>query len=95
MIDQVVKGYSAGLAALKEELKKPELDATNVTELVAEIGEAVADVGDVSRILAAEDNSELGKTFLGSWAAINFVGALGCDIQYWVLRPCGGKTLAT
>ena len=73
MIHQVVKGYSAGLAALKEELKKPELDAANVTELVAEIGEAVADVGDVSRILAAEDNSELGKTFLESWAAINFV----------------------
>ena len=88
MIHQVVKGYSAGLAALKEKLKKPELDSTNVTELVAEIGEAVADVGDVSRILAAEDNSELGKTSLGSWpgtkswAAINFVGALGCDIQY-------------
>jgi len=57
--EQVVKGYSAGLAALKEELKKPELDATNVTELVAEIGEAVADVGDVSRILAADDNPEL------------------------------------
>ena len=42
---QVVKGYSAGLAALKAELKKPELEAANVTELMAEIGEAVADVG--------------------------------------------------
>ena len=79
MIHQVVKGYSAGLAALKEELKKPELDAANVTELVAEIGEAIADVGDVSRILAAEDNSELGKVFLGSCA----VRALGCE-------PVGG-----
>ena len=67
MIHQVVKGYSAGLAALKEELKKPELDATNVTELVAEVGEAVADVGDVSRILATEDNPDLGTASLGSW----------------------------
>ena len=88
MIHQIVKGYSAGLAALKEELKKPELDAANVTELVAEIGEAVADVGDVSRILAADDNHELGKASLGSWVAINRVGALGCE-------PAGGKTLAT
>ena len=69
MIHQVVKGYSAGLAALKEELKKPELDAANVTELVAEIGEAVADFGDVSRNLAADDNPELGKGSLWSWAA--------------------------
>ena len=68
MIHQVVKGYSAGLAALKEELKKPELDAANVTELVAEIGEAVADVGDVSRILAADDNPESGKGSLWIWA---------------------------
>ena len=60
---QVVKGYSAGLDALKAELKKPELDPANVTDLMAEIGEAVAEVGDVSQILAKEDNSDLGKVF--------------------------------
>ena len=61
---QVVKGYSAGLDALKAELRKPELDAANVSDLMAEIGDAVADVGDVSRILATEENSDLGKVII-------------------------------
>ena len=34
-----------------------------MADLMAEIGEAVADVGDVSRILVAEDSSELGEFF--------------------------------
>ena len=67
---QVVKGYSAGLDALKAELKKPELDAANVSDLMAEIGEAVSDVGDVSRILATEESSELGKDFFSCQSSL-------------------------
>ena len=45
-------------------MRKPELDAANVSDLMAEIGDAVADVGDVSRIFATEENSDLGKVII-------------------------------